>query len=216
MTEKEWLKCAGTMKMLRFLWGKTSQRKIRLLAVGCCRQIWKNLTLKAVRQAVDTAEKYADDGASGQELTEVHRRAVVAVTGTMYRNVVKMAGDPNWQIKISQMSFAVNAAHPEPFPIKLLNLLGRDEALKARSPVLVRCVCGNPFRKIKLKRPWLTPTVSSLAQAIYDDRAFDRLAILADALEEVGCDNADILAHCRKPGEHVAGCWVVDALLSKE
>ena len=54
------------------------------------------------------------------------------------------------------------------------------------------------------------------AQAIYDDRDFDRLPILADALEEAGCTNADILAHCRQPGEHVRGCWVVDLLLGKE
>jgi hypothetical protein len=62
---------------------------------------------------------------------------------------------------------------------------------------------------------WLTSTVTSLAQAIYTDRAFDRLPILADALEDAGCTNQDILAHCRQPGEHVRGCWVVDLLLAK-
>ena len=63
---------------------------------------------------------------------------------------------------------------------------------------------------------WLTPTVQSIAAAIYQDRAFDRLPILADALEEAGCTNADVLLHCRQPGEHVRGCWVVDLLLGKE
>jgi len=58
-------------------------------------------------------------------------------------------------------------------------------------------------------------TVIKLAQAIYDDRAFDRLPILADALEEAGCTNIDILEHCRVPGPHVCGCWVVDLLLSE-
>jgi hypothetical protein len=58
--------------------------------------------------------------------------------------------------------------------------------------------------------------VVRLAQSIYDDRAFDRLPVLADALEEPGCTNAEILAHCRLPGEHVRGCWVVDLLLGKE
>ena len=62
---------------------------------------------------------------------------------------------------------------------------------------------------------WNDGTIPKLAQAIYDDRAFDRLPILADALEEAGCDNADILNHCRQPGEHVRGCWVVDLLLNK-
>ena len=65
-------------------------------------------------------------------------------------------------------------------------------------------------------RAWLTATVRSIAAAIDRDRAFDRLPILADALEEAGCTNADVLLHCRQPGEHVRGCWVVDLVLGKE
>ena len=57
---------------------------------------------------------------------------------------------------------------------------------------------------------------AKLAQGIYDDRAFDRLPVLADALEEAGCTNAEILAHCREPGPHVRGCWALDLLLGKE
>jgi hypothetical protein len=56
----------------------------------------------------------------------------------------------------------------------------------------------------------------SLATGIYDERAFDRLPILADALEEAGCDNADVLAHCRGDGPHARGCWVVDGVLGRE
>jgi hypothetical protein len=63
---------------------------------------------------------------------------------------------------------------------------------------------------------WLSSTVVSLAQTVYAERAFDRLPILADALEEAGCDNADILAHCRGDEPHVRGCWVVDLILGKE
>jgi hypothetical protein len=63
---------------------------------------------------------------------------------------------------------------------------------------------------------WNESTVTELAQAIYTDRAFDRLPILADALEEAGCTDAAILEHCRGPGPHVRGCWVVDLLLGKE
>jgi hypothetical protein len=58
--------------------------------------------------------------------------------------------------------------------------------------------------------------VKKLAAAIYDDTAFDRLPILADALEEAGCHDAEILAHCRGPGPHVRGCWVIDLLIGKE
>jgi hypothetical protein len=64
--------------------------------------------------------------------------------------------------------------------------------------------------------PWLTPNVIALVHTIYHDRALDRLPMLADALEEAGCDDADILCHCRGPGPHVRGCWVVDLLLGRE
>ena len=74
---------------------------------------------------------------------------------------------------------------------------------------------GNPFRPVTIDQAWLTPNVAALARKIYDDRAFDRLPGLADALEETGCTDADILAHCRGPGPHVRGCWVVDLLLGK-
>jgi len=60
-----------------------------------------------------------------------------------------------------------------------------------------------------------TPAVLHLAQAIYDDRAFDQLPILADALQEAGCTSREVLDHCRSPGPHVRGCWVVDLILGK-
>jgi hypothetical protein len=73
-----------------------------------------------------------------------------------------------------------------------------------------------PPSNLTLNPSWLTLTVRQLTQAIYDEGAFERLPILADALEDAGCDNADILNHCRQPGEHVRGCWVVDLVLGKE
>jgi hypothetical protein len=83
---------------------------------------------------------------------------------------------------------------------------------------LLRDIFGNPFHPVIFDPAsllWNDGTISRLAQAIYGDRAFDRLPILADALEESGCDNSDILNHCRYPGEHVRGCWVVDLCLGK-
>jgi hypothetical protein len=63
---------------------------------------------------------------------------------------------------------------------------------------------------------WNVGTVFKLAQAIYDERAFDRLPIRADALEDPGCHDADILAHCRGSGDHVRGCWLVDLVLGRQ
>jgi hypothetical protein len=74
---------------------------------------------------------------------------------------------------------------------------------------------GNPFRPVALDPSWLTPTVKSLAKAIYEDRTFSDLPLLADALEEAGCTSETILCHLRGPGPHVLGCWALDLLLGK-
>jgi hypothetical protein len=84
---------------------------------------------------------------------------------------------------------------------------------------LLRDLVGNPFRPSPLDSTVLTwngGTVPRMAQAIYHDWAFDRLPILAAALEEAGCSEPTILAHCRSEGPHVRGCWVIDLLLGKE
>jgi hypothetical protein len=73
-----------------------------------------------------------------------------------------------------------------------------------------------PFRPVNIDLRWLTSTVVDLATAIYQERAFDKLSILADALQDSGCDNQEIIAHCRSEGPHVRGCWVIDLLLGKE
>ncbi len=73
-----------------------------------------------------------------------------------------------------------------------------------------------PPEAITLAPAWLTPTVQQFAAVIYEEREFDKLLLLGDALEEAGCDNADVLQHGRSGGEHVRGCWVVDKVLGKE
>jgi hypothetical protein len=80
---------------------------------------------------------------------------------------------------------------------------------------LVLCIFGNPFRPASFRSEWRTSTVLGLAESIYAWRAFDRLPILADALEDAGCDDKDMLTHCRTDPEHARGCWVVDLILGK-
>jgi hypothetical protein len=80
---------------------------------------------------------------------------------------------------------------------------------------MLRDIFGNPFRPVKLEPAWRTVNVIDLARGIYGDRAFERMPILADALEEAGCTNGTILVHCRSGQLHVRGCWAVDLLLEK-
>jgi hypothetical protein len=99
-------------------------------------------------------------------------------------------------------------------------LPAEENAPEARAQAgLLRDLFGNPFRRPRLKRRWLKRdggTVAAVARAAYDGRAFDRLPVLADALEEAGCTDAEILGHCRQVGGHVRGCWVIDLLLGKK
>jgi hypothetical protein len=84
---------------------------------------------------------------------------------------------------------------------------------------LVRELCGNPFRRVAANSEWLRwhdGTVEKMARMIYEERCFDDLPILADALEDAGCDDAALLRHCRAGGEHVRGCWALDRLLARE
>jgi hypothetical protein len=117
----------------------------------------------------------------------------------------------------------VQAASPVGADSSAEGIVTRDQAERAEwaaQAALVRDIFGLlPFRPVTIPQSslvWNDGTVVTLAKAIYQDRAIDRLPILADALEEAGCDTADILAHCRQPGEHVRGCWAVDLILGKE
>jgi len=90
---------------------------------------------------------------------------------------------------------------------------GREEPAQAH---LLRDIFGNPFRPVAFDHRWRSESAVSLARTAYETRNFTLLPILADALEEAGCDHLDVLTHCRDPnGIHVRGCWVVDWVLRK-
>jgi hypothetical protein len=89
------------------------------------------------------------------------------------------------------------------------------DAVGEADVALLRDIFGNPFRPVAVDPSWRTSAAVALADGIYADRAFDRLPVLADALEDAGCDSGDVLAHCRSGGPHVRGCWAVDLLLGK-
>jgi hypothetical protein len=97
-----------------------------------------------------------------------------------------------------------------------IRTIGNNNGEHAYLATILREVFGNPFRPIIIDPRWLSSTVVDISRAIYDERAFDKMPILADALMDAGCDSEEILNHCRCAGPHVRGCWVVDLLLGKE
>lgn len=94
-----------------------------------------------------------------------------------------------------------------------------DPSLRAHARCLavapLRCVFGNPFRPVAFAPAWRTDTAVTLARQMYDARDFAAMPILADALQDAGCDSADVLAHCRGDGPHVRGCRVVDLVTAR-
>jgi hypothetical protein len=91
------------------------------------------------------------------------------------------------------------------------------EAVAAQCAGLLRDVLGNPFRPAGFDPGWRTDTAVSLAAGMYDGRDFGAMPILADALQDAGCEDEQVLTHCRGPHQvHVRGCWVVDLVLGRE
>jgi hypothetical protein len=250
MTESEWLECSNPQKMLNFLRGRASDRKLRLFAVACCRRIWNLLSDGRSRKAVELTEWQADqalgvevmmatqrDAAtasgllepSGPPINEPHGGAIwhasLAALHANYGGFATHAGTLSLQgwpgLSLAEdgaRSAALDCCIAQGLQAKAggKSLTGASDSEQREQAILLRDIFSNAFRPVTADPSWLSPTVLSLATAIYEERAFDRLPILADALEDAGCDNADILNHCRQPAEHARGCWAVDLVLGKK
>jgi len=213
MTEAEWLECTNPTFMWWFVEGKTSDRKLRLVACACCRRIWHLLSDERSKALVETAENLADGLVTAEESKRFLRQGSEV-------DRIPLGIDEYSVARSALISHsAVTRAVPS-LAASLVETFGGSRREEAGSQCVVfRDIFGNPFRPAPFNSSWLAwngSTIPRLAQAIYDERAFDRLPILADALEDAGCDNVDILSHLRGPGPHVRGCFVLDLLLGKE
>ena len=242
MDEKGWLSAARPGPMLARLHGRASERKLWLFACACCRRHGRLLPDPRSRRALEALERFADGRASSEEMTEAARAAHAAgLRARSSRRAAEAAqkegGKAGWW---ERERAARDAAQREGAAWLAWQMACRDrEAMlgaaefaadvaaeadaeakerQAQAEVL-RDLFGNPFHSAAVAPAvlaWNDGAIRKMAQVIYDGRAFDRLPLLADALEEAGCTDAAILGHCRGGGEHVRGCWVVDALLCRE
>jgi hypothetical protein len=93
---------------------------------------------------------------------------------------------------------------------------GIDSALMVEQSSYLRDIFGNPFRPVAFDPSWRTSAAVAIAKGMYESRDFAAMSLLADALQDADCADQQILDHCRGPGPHVKGCWVVDFVLGKE
>src|SRR5262249_51257501 len=216
MTEAEWLGCREPQPLLEFLQGKASDRKLRLFACACCRCVGHLLPDRRRRKVVQASERFADGQITTEKLQFVRGDARWAA------NVASRKSEGSEGVKWTIASLAEPDVQLVLFAVRRAADLGGREIQRPIQSGVIRDLLGNPFRPVNLMSVWLTPTVVSLAEAAYDERVLpsgeldqQRLAVLADALEEAGCTSGEILEHLRSPGPHVRGCWVVDLILGK-
>ena len=226
MTEEEWFSCCSLQPMAEHLrFPHASERKRWLFACACCRRIWSHMKDERSRQLIEARERYAMGQVSESQLWQAIEAASHAREDAKaaFRNTTQnIDRQPETAPAWAAAAASTNAATAIHFSLNVagcVSLQGWERGVaqeQAEQCVLLRDVFGNPFRGVGLESEWRTSDVLALAVGIYDEYAFDRMPILADALQDAGCDNADILDHCRGPGQHVRGCWVVDLILGKE
>jgi hypothetical protein len=210
MTEHEWRRCTDPERLWRFCKGRLSPRKARLFVVACCRQMESQLADERLRAALGVAERHADGLTQRGELRAAQTQVEAALA--------ELQGFDHQ--RLSAVRWAV-ARHPRVAEVLKGAMLVKGVIIDlffSTKAQLLRDLAGDPFGPVAIDTAWLAwhdGVIPRLAQAVYDERAFERLPILADALEEVGCADPTILGHLRGPGPHVRGCWVVDLLLGK-
>lgn len=215
MTEAEWMTATDPTPMLEFLRDKATDRKLRLFAVACCRRVWHLIPEGASKHAVEVAERYADRLVGDRERSAAHRAKDICNEAKFA--VARSRHFPNLVSRCATHCLMNVASQPTLKPVDTATKweVARNVEGTAHAG-FVRDIFGNPFRPVTLDHSWLTSTVVQLATGIYADRAFDGMPILADALQDAGCDNDDILNHLRDPNTtHVRGCWALDLVLGK-
>jgi hypothetical protein len=220
MTEHDWRTATEPQGMLQFLrgTGRASDRKLRLFACACCRASPPLLTHEPLRKGVETAERYADTDATHQEM--VWRAKAAARQGWSLAPKERALSNAVWATTAMNLWFRFC---PVTWALRTVrHLLFFDKRQAPYHTALLRDILGNPFRPVALDPDLPRLGVVGPTQAIYDCQEIPtgnldpaRLAALARALEEAGCQDAELLGHLQGPGPHTRGCWPVDLILGK-
>ena len=212
--EKKRLASLDPLKVLGHLGGKASDRKLRLVSASCLRRVEQLLDERS-RAAVEALERRADDPQADEPALAVEE--AIALEEVALRVAVASVAPESIAATAVQSLATLNFAfwHNPHFTTGQVVLLTTPAIGREEQTGLLACILGLGQYTREAAPSWLTSTVTALAEQMYESRDFSLMPILGDALQDAGCENADILAHCRGEGPHARGCWVVDLLLGK-
>jgi hypothetical protein len=187
MTEEEWLACDEPegVTAITLNSARVSDRTCRLFAAHA----WNQLAVR-----VPSRQHALEKGIAALAKWAETGRKTKLVRDAQSNGAVLFVED-------ARRAFLSAAALARPMPDAIRRIL--------------RDIFGNPFRPVAFSSEWRTDTAIALARTMYESREFGAMPILADALQDAGCDSDDILNHCRGDGPHVRGCWVCDLVLGK-
>jgi hypothetical protein len=231
MTDQEWLVADLPHQMIAYLQRafreRSPKRKLRLYLCGCWHYLLASMTPGDLPSHLLVAERYADGQLSLNDMNLVRESVKMAT-----RNWIRASPDQLlaiavldrhkelWDSALRVTALVIQLRLADAFPNGFRTEVAngwrvRRDGERLHLARMLRDIFSNHFRPVPFDPRWRTSDVLGLARAIYDDRAFDRVPILADALMDAGCADEQVLAHCRGDGPHVRGCWVVDLVLGK-
>jgi hypothetical protein len=224
VTEAEWLAARRVVELDLYRGAKGRHRKWRLFAVACARQALALAPDPRLDALADAAEQFADGALSWEEVKRSRR--------VLPRVRKELSGGPfgPHEVKYKVLHAldrasrrdavkTFRAAEHARYAFAALSRPDWDaghQRAEGLHVALARDIFENPFRKVAFKAMWRTHTTLGVATRIYEGREFSAMPILADALEDAGCTDVDILPHLRSPGPHARGCWALDLILGKD
>ncbi|VTR99153.1 Uncharacterized protein (Fragment) OS=uncultured bacterium PE=4 SV=1 [Gemmata massiliana] len=214
MTEAEWLACEDPERMLELVRDPGRYRRMLLFAVGCLERMAVTTGFQDSQRAriLNLAEARADG-----DFVDPEPHITSAVVSSMRphpseRIYLDLLVAPRQLNVVPIAQHAAETSATCSWPRRIVTY----DTERAAQAALLREVAGNPFRHVTFSHSWRTSTVLAITAQIYQWCDFSAMPILADALQDAGCDCTDVLDHCRNAGSHVRGCWVVDLVLGKE
>jgi hypothetical protein len=223
VTEEHWLQAADIRSMDARWIAKHDSRKWHLFAAACCRRVLALGPDPLLESLIDATEDFADGSRTWKEMTSLRKRFREEYQLPLKKDTQarKVAFDLSRAVEHLTRKVSHNAQRvTESCATAAASGSGGDwtaayRAEHAAQVALAHDIFGNPFRPVAFSPEWRTSTAVAIAKSMYDSRDFAPMPLLADALEDAGCEHADILDHCRGSEPHVRGCRVVDQVLGR-